>query len=486
MPPAIATLVFLGLVLVLIVMDRDRESPTSAALWIPIAWVFIGASRMPSEWMGAGGPMDSPDQYLEGSPFDALIVALLLAAGLMVLSTRGRQLGPILKKNWPIVLFFLYCLASTTWSDFPLVAFKRWTKSLGNVAMVFIVLSDPHPTAAMKRLLAVAGFLLLPTSVLLIKYYPALGRGYDRWVGTAYYNGVTPAKNLLGCDCLVFGMAAFSRVISGLWMGKRSIRTRAFVAQAVLMATVVWLFVLVNSATSLACFIFGATVILLLTRSQSGRPLTIHFLIGTMAIAGLIAFIVFDGKASLLQALGRDATLTGRTELWDDLAGMNRHPFLGTGFESFFLGDRARILWNKYWWHPTEAHNGYLETLINLGYVGGAFLLLVVVTGYRNAVSTYRTDSTLGALKLAVLLVALVYNMTEAAFKVMNPMWIAFILAVAAAPEAAEPVQAVSVPELRPAPVQTRFQMRPRPVVARSPQSTTFTAERKRSVSRER
>jgi len=46
------------------------------------------------------------------------------------------------EKNAPLVVFFLYCAASVFWSDFPIVAFKRWTKVLGNVVMVLVVLTE--------------------------------------------------------------------------------------------------------------------------------------------------------------------------------------------------------------------------------------------------------------------------------------------------------------------------------------------------------
>jgi O-antigen ligase len=435
MPPAVASIVFTVGILGLLYLDRDRESPVSSALWIPVVWVFIGASRMPTEWFSGTMAMDSPDQFLDGSPIDRLIVTALLLAGLTVLVARGERVAVLLKRNWPLVLFFLYCAISTLWSDFPLVAFKRWTKSLGNIAMVFIVLTDPHPSAAVKRLFARTGFLLIAISVLFIKYYPTLGRGYDRWFGTAYFNGIATAKNSLGCDLLVFGLAALSRVSRSVLEKVRWRERGPLLAQGALLAMVLWLFYRVNSATSLACFMLGGMLIALLTRARHGRGATVHVVMVGMVVGAVVGLVVLDGSTYVIQSLGRDTTLTGRTELWADLLRINEHPWLGTGFESFFLGDRAIYLWDKYWWHPNEAHNGYLEVYLNLGWVGVSLMVLVLVSGYRNAVAAYRTDSELGALRLAVLVASLLYSLTEAPFKVMNPMWIAFLLVVAAVPE---------------------------------------------------
>src|SRR5881396_222075 len=212
MPQSVATVVYGLVILALFLLDRDRKSRVSPALWIPVAWVLLAGSRMFSDWLDPARGMQSPDQYLEGSPLDRLMLAGLLAAGLMVLLTRGRRTGMFLRANGPILLFFLYGALSVFWSDYPDVAFKRWTKALGNVVMVLVVLTDQDPSAAVKRLLARTGFLLIPLSVLLIKYYPELGVGYGPW-GTQNYMGVATGKNGLGYICLIFGLGYLWRVL---------------------------------------------------------------------------------------------------------------------------------------------------------------------------------------------------------------------------------------------------------------------------------
>src|SRR5213594_940358 len=207
MPQGVATVVYALVILALVLLDRDRESRVSPALWIPVAWVSIGASRAVSQWFGVTPAMGSPEQYLEGSPIDRFILTGLLAAGLIVLLARGRRTGTFLRANGPILLFFLYCAVSVLWSDYPEVAFKRWTRAAGDVVMVLVILTDTDPSAAVKRLLARTAFLLIPVSVLLIKYYPDLARGYihEFWTGTwtPYVTGVATGKNSLGYVCLV-------------------------------------------------------------------------------------------------------------------------------------------------------------------------------------------------------------------------------------------------------------------------------------------
>src|SRR5213594_614702 len=207
MPQGVATVVYGFVILALVLLDRDRQSRVSPALWIPVAWLLLAGSRMVSEWLEPVRAIELPDQILEGNPLNRLILTGLLAAGLIVLLARGRRTGTFLRANGPILLFFLYCAVSVLWSDYPEVAFKRWTRAAGDVVMVLVILTDTDPSAAVKRLLARTAFLLIPVSVLLIKYYPDLARGYihEFWTGTwtPYVTGVATGKNSLGYVCLV-------------------------------------------------------------------------------------------------------------------------------------------------------------------------------------------------------------------------------------------------------------------------------------------
>jgi O-antigen ligase len=197
---------------------------------------------------------------------------------------------------------------------------------------------------------------------------------------------------------------------------------------------VLWLFWNARSATSLACFLIGGGLITLTSRRAFDlSPRAVHILIAGIVSLCLLGLFIDD--AGLVQAMGRDPTLTGRTELWQELLQTSVAPWFGTGFESFWLGKRAKWLWEHHWWHPNQAHNGYLEIYLNLGVVGIGLLALLMASGYRNVVGALRRDPELGGLKLAYFVVAVIYNLTEAAFKVMHPVWIVFLLAITVVPD---------------------------------------------------
>ena len=80
-----------------------------------------------------------------------------------------------------------------------------------------------------------------------------------------------------------------------------------------------------------------------------------------------------------------------------------------------------------------EAHNGYLETYLNLGWIGVALLVLLVVSGYGDIVRSLRSDSD-ARIRLAFFVVAVIYNFTEAAFRSTCSIWFVFLLATTAVP----------------------------------------------------
>ena len=444
MSPAIATVVYSLLIVGLFWLDRDKKARTSVGLWIPVVWFSLACSRSVGQWLQVNS-IDSPDQVLEGSPVDRLVFTGLLAVGLIVLVRRGQRVGRFLQANAIILLFFFYCAVSLLWSDYPDVAFKRWTKALGDLVMILIVLSDREPTAALKRLLARATFVLIPLSILLIKYFPNLGRGYGVWLGEVHYSGVTTNKNALGVICLIFGLGSVWRFLAAYRDRNCTGRTRRLIAHGIILSMVLWLFWIANSMTSISSFLMASTLLLWAnSRAASRRPALVHFLTATM-LAVSVAVLFFGVSPSVLGTMGRNPTLTDRTEVWSVCLSLVQNPVLGTGFESFWLGPRLEKMWSMYWWRPNEAHNGYLEIFLNLGWVGVAWLVVIIATGYRRVFRVWRSNVSTGSLVLAYFFMGLVYNFTEAAFlRMMAPAWIFFLFAMTSLPEAPSP----KIPEI--------------------------------------
>jgi exopolysaccharide production protein ExoQ len=436
MPPEIAALVFAIGILGLFWLDRDPETRTSPGLWIPVVWLLIAGSRPVSAWLHMTPPTNQPDAYLDGSPIDRTTLAALLTLGLFVLVKRGQQVTRLLRANFPILLFFTYCAISALWSDYPDVAIKRWIKFVGNLVMVLIVLTDIRPTVAIKRLLTHTGFVLLPLSVLLVKYYPDLGRMYSagdsvRSPWKLLYIGVSDTKNGLGAICLLFGLGAVWRFIEIFREKDEPHRRRRLIGQTTLLLVTLWLFSKADSMTSLSCFLVASVLIVATNLRLARRRAMVHLLVvGALSLSVLAIFVA----PNLLATFGRDPTLTGRTDIWKVVLDMAGSPLCGTGFESFWLGPRLQTIWTMYWWHPNEAHNGYIELFLNLGWLGVALLAAIVVTGYRNVITALMTDPDFGRIRLAYFVVGIMFNFTESGFRMIDPVWLLFLLTAIVVP----------------------------------------------------
>jgi len=299
--------------------------------------------------------------------------------------------------------------------------------------MVLVVLTDPDPQTATKRFFSRAAFVLLPLSVLFIKYYPDLGRAYDPWTWVPMLCGVTTFKNLLGMTCLVCGLGSVWSFSGAFLDGALPNRWRHLTAHGIVILTALWLIYTADSMTSMSCLLMASTLIVLtMQRRHSARIRTANLLI--VSCVGLSLCSLFLDPSTMLKSIGRDPTLTGRTNIWKAVLDQHTDPWIGTGFESFWMGDRMLAVDRVTEKGIQEAHDGYLEVYLNLGFVGIGLLALVAVNGYRNAVAVFRRDAHAGRLRLAFITAGLIYSLTEAGFRMMSPIWIGFLLAVTVVP----------------------------------------------------
>src|SRR5262249_35421926 len=175
------------------------------------------------------------------------------------------------------------------------------------------------------------------------------------------------------------------------------------------------------------------------------RPL-IHAM---MLVLTLIPFIVlFAGiGGGAIQTMGRDSSLTGRKDIWPRVIALVDNPVIGTGFESFWLGDRLRVM-QEYQLALNEAHNGYLEVWICLGWIGVLILGVLIVKGYRNITALYYRDPTAGSFRMAIFLTVIVSSFTEAALRSNSLSWVVFLLMTLSIPES-QPVEFSRAPRIR-------------------------------------
>ena len=464
MPSSAALLLWLIFVLGLLRFDPARDPRTSLALWVPVVWMFIVASRLPSQWLGGGEVQMASQALEEGNGLDRTIFAFLILVAIVVLFMRSFNWSSFVARNFFLAAFILFALTSVMWSDFPFVAFKRWFRDFGDYLVILVVISDPHPLEAIRTLFRRLCILIVPLSILLIKYFLFIGRQYEAWSGNIMFVGATTSKNMLGVACLVSGIYLFWDTVSR-WPDRKERRTKHVIfVNVLLLAMTLWLLNLSNSVTSKICLALGCLIVTACRlRSIKRHPGILKTLIPVALCAYMFLQFGFGINGELAGMVGRNANLTGRTDLWKVVLSMHTNPLLGTGYESFWLGPRLALVWQKFGAYGiNEAHNGYLEVYINLGLIGVSLLAVFLISSYHGIGKALTSGFSLAPLSLALWTVLLFYNLTESAFSGSQLMWVAFLLgAIAVSHRAEERVRGVmaygraSAPELlRPLPLE--------------------------------
>jgi O-antigen ligase len=442
MPPQAAALVCVLCIVYLLWIDRRRVEGVSGAVWIPLIWMLLAGSRYVSQWLDLGqpGPM-TVDDYSEGSPLDRIVFLMLTLAACGVLLRRRLDWLSVLARNKWIFLFFLFALASSLWSDEPFVAFKRWVKGFGNLAMALVILTERRPYEALGFVMRRLAFVLMPLSVLFIRFYPELGRQYHQ--GIPMLTGVAFSKNSLGQLCMLLGIYLCWELLLGrLKPTNKATRVRIFIYIAIL-AVIAWLLYVADSATSLALMLFTACLMILARLdAMVRRPKRILGIgIAVAVVLGLLEWLV-GIKAQLIHLLGRQSDLTSRTPIWEMLIDMAPNPWIGAGYEMFWSGERLTTIWARMGVDSggiIQAHNGYIETYLNLGIIGLVLLGMGIVSGLLGAGKQLqlRTEYAHAILKISFILAAVAYNYTEAAYKPLNNVFVLLlfsIIQVAASP----------------------------------------------------
>jgi exopolysaccharide production protein ExoQ len=426
MPPPLAALLTICFIVWVFRRDKQQNPHVPRALWLPTIWMMIIGSRQMGQWFSLCGLNFAGQSDADGNPIDAVVYLALNMAGIYVLSRRRATLAEIMRNNGWMALFYLYCFLSVFWSDLPFVAFKRWIKEIGLPIMALVILSEPDSDEALWTVMKRSAFVLVPVSVLFIKYYPALGRYGQLWGGQDINTGITTDKNVLGCVCFILGLVFVWHWLKIWKMEKSKARKDELFLTGFFLWMIAWLMQKAHSVTSDGVFVLGVLILFFLSRRWVNKNL-----IGSYAIGASVIVLVFNTSGLsdyVIGLMGKDPTLTGRVEIWNDLFRLGGSPIFGTGFESFWLGERLQKLWAIYWWHPNEAHNGYLEIYLDLGLIGLFLLFGVLLATFWKCKRDLLQNSAMSPLRLACLGAIVVYNWTEAAYKGLHPVFFLFFI----------------------------------------------------------
>jgi len=177
-----------------------------------------------------------------------------------------------------------------------------------------------------------------------------------------------------------------------------------------------------RSSTSLGCsilavFLFIGTSIFK-DKIKKIRKVIFIVIVSYLLLQYFFGFFFSDSLFTIIvTSFGKDATLTGRTPLWEELIRMgSKRYFFGSGYDSFWLGDTMKYLWEIFIWKPTQPHNGYIDIFLNLGIVGLIIFIILLFGTYRKIENIFINDFFYGRLLITFFVVILIYNITEALF----------------------------------------------------------------------
>ena len=435
MPNYLALLICIVITGWLFARDRKLRPMASGALWIPLLWIMFIGSRSISYWSSL--EVD-PDQIyatsLEGSPIDRNIFLILILGGAIVLWRRRLNWNKIFASNLWLFAFFLYCGVSVIWSDYPFASFRKWAKDLGNVIMILIIFTESDRVLAIKAVFARYIYFAVPLSAVLIMCFPELGSYTIPLADTISYCGVTTNKNEFGNILAVSGLFLTWDLIDGRIAG--SSKTDMAI-RFVLLTMVIWLLILADSATALVCMTLGIAI-LVCTQVPLVKRQVRHLGVYGMII-GLLLFFLFSHPAIhefFFRVIGRDTTLTGRTDIWKGLLSERINPLFGTGFQSFWIRPGSMERYD----FINEAHNGYLETYLNGGLIGVSLLMAMVVSVWSKLKRELLQGSSFAPLLFSFLIVTIFYNLTEAVFNRLGLTWFVFLIAALSYPRLATTV----------------------------------------------
>jgi len=301
-------------------------------------------------------------------------IKLQLSSGIIYLSiiflilARIEKFIHFSKRNAIIIAFLLVPVFSIFWSIAPEVTARRGIALLGT-SLFGMYLAFALSAERVIRILAVVYAITAVASLIVIVVLPTYGtHQYGEYVGL--WRGLYAQKNEFG------GTMAMAVIVIFL-CPKYTLHERFLSRIAVLLC----LFLMVMSESRAAWISFASVcVIALALRYASGRGVKTGIQIGLLVMISIIVgAILVKNMVPLLELIGKDPTLSGRTDVWGlALDRAADRPVLGYGYRAYWIeGNKIRLQPTEGWAdYINHGHNTYLDLFVELGMLGiGVFLL---------------------------------------------------------------------------------------------------------------
>ncbi len=304
------------------------------------------------------------------------ILPAYAAAMLMLLMSPFSAVKATLRQPFLIVLMGVVC-ASYFWSIAPdqtaRRAFAVVCTTLGGV-----VIASRFRWAQIAEVTAIAFGVLAVLSLLVCLAVPRIGVMTEIFPGA--WRGLWVEKNILG-GIMALGFSIFAA--AAILNPRRALAWCGFAGLAL------FLVLMSQSKTSLVSLLLGAMAMGLIWIVQRGPALGVASVWLAVSACALVGAFVFFASDIFFELLGKDATLTGRTEIWAAIVRqIEQRPWTGYGYEAVWTDKSGRgpfaYIVKEAGFTPQHAHNSWLEQWLGLGLIGlaawGLFYLQTLMT----------------------------------------------------------------------------------------------------------
>lgn len=399
------------------------HAPVSIAAPTFARWEPVAAAVCLAQFSEPFFAAVAQSQGLTDPPGYARVLFLPVYAFLAWVMWRDRAHAFAAARAVPLLIGLLALAAlSTLWSIDSGATLRRsiW---LALTIGFGLYLAWRYDWKSLLNVLAGGFIILIAGSFALGLLAPSIGRMTFEHPGA--WSGLWTHKNTLGgIMALGVGIGAAAAIVTPerrkLWIGC------AIAAFALVLLS--------TSKTALIASMLGVGVIVLCMVMRRGPVHMITALAGAAVVVIAGAGIVLLAPDLIVAAIGRDLTLTGRTDIWEASARfVEAKPWLGYGYYAFWLPDNGPAYWVReaVAWQVASAHSSWLELALGVGRIGVIlFALQLLATLARGAGVALQPSAGLWA--PAFLATFALYTLSEShAMQANNIFWIIYV-AVAA------------------------------------------------------
>jgi exopolysaccharide production protein ExoQ len=325
---------------------------------------------------GLIGPLFADESNPDSSVVLRLMWLPIYGATIILALARPGAFLRTLNANWLLVGLAAMTLASVAWSVAPDISLRRGF-ALFMTTLFGLWFASRWDWRQMILIIASTFALLAMASTVMALAVPAIG--VDNQIHIGAWKGVWWEKNTLGAMMALGAVSGWAavRVDPGrllLWIGV-----------AVLCSALV---LLSTSKTALLALLLGTGGVIGIALCRRGFGFAALMLFLLLTSISAFALVMLVAPVEAIEALGRDATLTGRTDIWAVLIGqIEARPWTGYGYMAYWAADTGPVFWVRQAtdWDVPTAHNGWIETALAIGVPGMGLMAFVYLQAMARA-----------------------------------------------------------------------------------------------------